>query len=280
MGGKRAQQSLPATLPGQAGPAAALPCAPSRRPQPEEDVEYPCSDGKPMAESGPQRRAMIDVTEGLRRYFRGRRADVVVECNLLLYYVRGAPRFSVAPDVFVALGLEGSARMTYKVWEEGKAPDFVLEVASTSTIKRDNAEKARIYARLGVREYWQFDAVGGLLEPRLTAGRLERSGYSRMDVLPSAVGQVWIRSEVLGAELRFDGRQRLAVFDPDRNRYLSPLDETERADRETERAERETERAVRESGRADAAEARAREERHLREELQARLAELEGLRAE
>ena len=39
--------------------------------------------------------------------------------------------------------------MSYKVWEEGEGPDFVLEVASPNTWEEDVERKPGIYAALG-----------------------------------------------------------------------------------------------------------------------------------
>ena len=47
------------------------------------------------------------------------------------------------------------------IWEVGKPPDFVLEVASESTASNDTGDKRDLYARMGVAEYWRFDASGG-----------------------------------------------------------------------------------------------------------------------
>ena len=85
-------------------------------------VEYPSSDGKPMAENDAQRSAMFYLIGALRVYFTHRR-DVYVSGDLLVYYEEGNPRASVAPDVLVAFGVEDRERQTYKVWEEGKAPN-------------------------------------------------------------------------------------------------------------------------------------------------------------
>ena len=62
----------------------------------------------------------------------------------------------------------------YKLWEEPKAPDFVLEVASPSTWREDEGPKRVVYERLGVREYFQHDPMGGLLPSRLQGRRLVR----------------------------------------------------------------------------------------------------------
>ena len=51
-------------------------------------------------------------------------------------------------------------RSSYFVWEEGKPPDWVLEVASPSTQKKDLDDKRRKYAEMGVPEYWLFDPKG------------------------------------------------------------------------------------------------------------------------
>ena len=117
-------------------------------------VEYPSSDGKPMAENDAQRSAMSYMIGALRVYFTHRR-DVYVPGDLLVYYEEGNPRASVAPDVLVAFGVEDRERQTYKAWEEGKVPDFMLKVAAPSTWEDDEAWKPELYACLGVREYWQ-----------------------------------------------------------------------------------------------------------------------------
>ena len=85
-----------------------------------------------MAENDAQLAAILYAVGALRVYFAAR-ADVYVSGDLLMYYEEGNPRVSVAPDAFVVLGVEDRVRMNYKVWEEGKGPDFVLEVASPST---------------------------------------------------------------------------------------------------------------------------------------------------
>ena len=62
-------------------------------------VEYPSSDGKPLAENDAQLAAILYAVGALRVYFAGR-SDVYVSGDLLIYYEEGNPRVSVAPDVF------------------------------------------------------------------------------------------------------------------------------------------------------------------------------------
>ena len=67
-------------------------------------VEYPSSDGQPMAETPVHRDAMIDaIRDPLQRHF-AKRSDVYVSGDMLMYYEEGNPRKCVAPDVFVVLG--------------------------------------------------------------------------------------------------------------------------------------------------------------------------------
>lgn len=57
------------------------------------------------------------------------------------------------PDV---LYIASTNRRIIKERIEG-TPDLVMEVLSPRTARRDRAEKLRLYAEAGVREYWIFD---------------------------------------------------------------------------------------------------------------------------
>ena len=48
-------------------------------------------------------------------------------------------------------------RLSYVVWEEGKPPDFVLEVVSPSSRRRDEKEKPLVYAKIGVPEFFLYE---------------------------------------------------------------------------------------------------------------------------
>ena len=67
-------------------------------------VDYPTSDGKPMAETDLHRQDMVDVIETLQDFFAGD-PQVYVTGNLLLLYEEGNRRKHVAPDVFVVRGV-------------------------------------------------------------------------------------------------------------------------------------------------------------------------------
>ena len=132
-------------------------------------VDYPSADDRPMAESDAQLGAMLYLLTALRLHYR-ERADVFVGGDLFLYYEEGNPGAVVAPDVMVVMGAPKRAedpRPSYKLWEEPKGPDFVLEVTSRSTWAVDRYEKWAVYAGLGVEEYWLYDPTGEWLASRL-----------------------------------------------------------------------------------------------------------------
>ena len=139
-------------------------------------VEYPSSDGQPMAETDHQRTPLTYAVDALRYHFRDR-PDVYVSGNLFIYYREGDPQAVVAPDVFVVLGADSADRSIYRLWEEPKGPDFVLEITSRSTRREDQVSKRELYRSLGVREYWQFDPTDDYLEPPLQGLELVAGEY-------------------------------------------------------------------------------------------------------
>lgn len=226
--------------------------APAPRPA---AVHYPDSDGQPLAESDFQLKPLVYAYEALAGRYRDR-DDVYVSADLFVYYEEGNPRAVVAPDVFVVLGAPGHDRRTYKLWEEPKAPDFVLEVTSHSTRREDEGSKRRIYATLGVREYWRFDPTGDYLDPPLKGERLDAGRYVGLTLGALPDGSPAGRSEVLGLDLAVvDGRLRF--HDPATSRHLPTSEELEARNLELERrVEREAE--ARETAEARIAELEAR----------------------
>ena len=206
-------------------------------------IEYPESDGKPMAENDAQRDVLLYACGVLGLRYR-ERDDVYVSGDLLIYYEEGNPRVSIVPDVFVVFGVEDRKRGNYKVWEEGKGPDFVLEVASPSTWREDVERKPGVYAGLGVREYFLFDPTGEHYTPRLQGYRLVGGEYERLRVVESIDRTLTMRSEVLELELRAKGgREEMRFHDPATGEDLLSHGE-ERAARLEEAAAREEETAA------------------------------------
>ena len=243
---------------------------------PTVEIDYPDSDGKPLAENDPQLHAIHYAFDALLLYYR-ERADVYVSADLLIYYEEGNPRVSVAPDAFVVFGVEDRMRMNYKVWEEGKGPDFVLEVASRNTWREDVERKPGVYAGLGVKEYFLFDPRSEYLAPRLQGYRLVDGAYARMSAVESIDRTLTLHSEVLGLELRAKGVQ-MRFHDPATGEDLLSHGE-EHAARLEEAAALREEAAARRAAelRAEAAESQAEREATARRAAEARLAQLEAL---
>jgi len=196
----------------------------SQRVPPSVPVEYPSSDGRPMAENDAQRAAIMYAIGALEIWFSDR-SDVYVSGDLLIYYDEGNPRGSVAPDAFVVIGAEQRQRMTYKLWEEPKAPDFALEVASPNTWREDEGPKRRLYERLGVREYWQYDPTGEHLGVRLKGWRLVEGAYEPQPLVASLDGTRFLRSETLGLDLRVKDEEMYFLDPATGQRLLSHAEE-------------------------------------------------------
>ena len=156
----------------------------------------------------------------LEEYFLARK-DVLVASEFVMYYQCGDNRSWLQPDVLVAFGVPSASERSvsegsvYKTWEEGKVPDFVLEVASPSKARRDAGFKALKYAALGVREYWCLDPdpAGRLMERDLEGYRWQQGSYEPVAAVERNGGEA-LRSEVLGLDLRVatQGRGTFMVF--------------------------------------------------------------------
>ncbi|MBM3463678.1 MAG: Uma2 family endonuclease [Armatimonadetes bacterium] len=188
-------------------------------------IEYPTSDGVPLGETDTHRNQIIDLIGALEDLFSDS-PDVYVSGNLLMLYEEGNRNAHRSPDVLVALGVAKKARDHYLIWEEGKAPDFIIEVTSKSTRLEDIGEKKGLYAALGVREYVIFDPLRDYLEPQLKMYRLEQGEYVPV------IGEP-LQSTVLNLDLKIM-ESRLRLVDRRTGELLSTREETRmRAQRET-----------------------------------------------
>jgi Uma2 family endonuclease len=141
-------------------------------------LDYPESDGRPLAETQVHGQAVLDLIHTLGRRYADV-PDVYVWGNMLLYYVEGNPAACVAPDLFLVKGVDKRVRRVYKLWEEGRVPSLVIEVTSKSTRDEDMNLKKGLYERLGVEEYFLFDPFGEYLRPRLQGYRRENGSIKR-----------------------------------------------------------------------------------------------------
>jgi len=166
----------------------------------EPEIDYPCSDGKPVAESDIHRDILLKVVERLRARYAGR-TDAYASGNLLVYYVQGDPRKSLAPDAFVAFGVPNHFRETYKTWEEGAYPRAVFEFTSRTTRREDLVTKFKIYQDIWkVQEYFLFDPREDYLDPPLQGFRLVRGKFVPVPSIDGAM-----QCETLGINLSRDG---------------------------------------------------------------------------
>ncbi len=221
-----------------------------------------------------QHEGMISFQTILRLHF-AHRDDVLLSGEGYLRHEATNNAERLAPDCVVAFGVNPEGiifRNGYVISEVGKPPDFVLEVASRSTGRRDYTVKREGYAGYGVQEYWRFDHTGGRFHDAPLAGDvLVDSKYERREIHEEDDGLLWGHSAVLGLDLCWDDGE-LRFRDPATGEFLPTPEElqVERDAAEAERDAAEVERDAAEA-RADTAEARAAaaeaESAALREQL-------------
>ena len=156
----------------------------------------------------------------------------------------------MAPDLLAAFNVDWPtcvARNGYVISDQGKPPDFVLEIGSVSHGEGGMpTKKRRGYAELGVLEYWRFDPSGGEYQGAPLAGdRLVEGAYEPITIeqLDADVYQGY--SAALNLHLRWE-RGQLGWYDPATGEHIPTFDD--------ERAAR-----IAAEGRATDAEARVRE---------------------
>lgn len=206
-------------------------------PQAAASVVYPESDGKPV-----ESRQHYEVAHYVMSAFRARFGDSAdYASNNGLYYEEGNPKKVVVPDVYwIADKPRNLMLRTYLLWEEGRVPNFVLELASATTKKRDAGKKRKLYACLGVKDYFRFDPVGGLVTPILQGLRLQDGKYEPVPAVALLDGGSSVYSEELKLELRAWGTPvpKLRLYDPAARRLLASEAEVQQmAEHEREVAE-------------------------------------------
>jgi len=184
-----------------------------------EEIEYPYSDGKPMAESDLHRDEMMYLIQALDDRYR-ETPDVYVAGNLFLYYVQGDRKAVVAPDVLLVKGVPKGRRKSFLLWKEGRGPCFVIEVSSASTRGEDLDLKKNLYQRLGVEEYFLHDPLSEYLRPALQGFRLQNGRYRRIAPEPDGT----LISMTTGLRLRREG-EHLRLIDLETGKPLHSFQE-------------------------------------------------------
>lgn len=227
---------------------------------PQAKVDYPESDGKPMAETLQHILVIIYLLNALMYWFRDR-MDMYVGANNLIYYEEGFPNISFAPDVYLIPGLDKTPRRVLKLWQEKRAPAVIFEITSRGTWEQDLGDKLDLYERLGVREYFVYDVEHAELDPVLRGFRLVDETYEA--IRPNPAGGLY-SEEIKLAVQEMEGTLRLV--NPVTNAVLKNYSENQaQVELEQERTQVERERAEMERERARAAE---EENARLRAEIE------------
>ena len=184
------------------------------------EAEYPdwsfVPDPEPVEDGMQQEPTLFRILPMLKAHFHNR-ADTLVAGAGFLCYDRSNLNARLAPDCMVAFGVDPDAirrRNGYLIWEVGKPPDLVMEVASESTAPNDIGRKRILYAAMGIGEYWRLDATGGELYGEPLAGEYLLGGeYRRYELSAAADGVIWAHSEALDLNICWDG-MRFDIQDP------------------------------------------------------------------
>ena len=275
------------------------------------EIEYPSSDGEPLAESTKQYRWIVTMESNLEKLTEGQ--NIFVGADNFIYPVKGKPKINQAPDVYAAIGRPKGHRGSYKVWAEDDIfPQFIVEVWSPTNTLKDMLEKRAFYEKYGCLEYIE-------IEPETETLAVWMRELDRLE--PITIEHEWI-SPLLGVRFVQEWQQ-LNVYLPNGERFLTDEErrhleaereetirraqrqiayqrqqteaaearaeaekrrveaakrkaqaEKQRAEAEKQRAEAEKQRAEAEKQRADDSDARALAEQQLREQLAAKLREL------
>lgn len=233
-------------------------------------VYYPSSDGMPMAETLTHVLQILRAIALLSHYFR-HRSDVLVAGNIFWYYEKGNPKKRRSPDVMVVKGVPANqVKRSFRSWDHGVNPCFILEMTSKETVKEDLVEKRELYERFGVREYFLFDPLNEYLDSQLMGYRLVNGHYE--PVAAESDGQ--LLSEELGLWLFPDG-ENLRYVDATTNEELLDLpDMAERIEELREERARLQQSVCRAEQRAEANAQQLAVERQRAEEAERRAAEL------
>jgi len=228
-------------------------------------IEYPDSDGQPMAENTLQFQWIVAITESLRWMY-AKNNDVFVAGDLLWYPVEGNNKLRAAPDAMVVFGRPPGHRGSYMQWlEDGIAPQVVFEVLSPGNRVPEMTRKFGFYQKYGVEEYY-------LIDP----DRLEADGWTRSGETLQAIDRIngWI-SPRLG--IRFEVNEAgVLLYHPDGSRfrtYLEVAEQLEQSQRLAEESQRYAEHAQQQAEHAQQQAAEERQRAALEHARAERLAE-------
>lgn len=169
---------------------------------------FPPSDllsNEPPLETYRHLKQLILLLTSLERLWRNRQ-DFFAGGNMSVYYstrqlksedVRG-------PDFFVVLNTERKERKSWVVWDEdGKYPNFILEILSDSTAKNDRSLKKQLYQDIfRTPNYFLFDPY------TLEFAGFELNYHQYQPIIANEQGWLWSHQlqlylGILNEQLRF-----------------------------------------------------------------------------
>ena len=173
------------------------------------DIEYPESDGLPIADNTKQFRCITTIKDGLDAVFEDV-PDVFVAGDLLWYPVKGNNKIRTAPDIMVVFGRPKGDRGSYIQHREGNvAPKVTFEILSPGNRAGKMIEKFLFYERHGVEEYYVFDPDDGALD----GWRRQDDRLVKIDDMESWRSPLLgVRFQVVDGELRMYDRAGVEIL--------------------------------------------------------------------
>ena len=199
--------------------------------------DYKCPDAqKPDVLQSP---TINKAAYFIARHFGGRSETLVRSHSVVQYDPDDLGRW-FEPGLFVAFGIDVEAavkRNGYIAWELGKPPDLILDVAAFDETARDVEPKRRLYAGLGVKEYWRVDPTGGEVYGFPLAGDMLVNGeYRAIPMENEPDGMTWGYSPALDLfpcwnpawDWDADDEVKLRFYNRSTRRYLCDMTLVER----------------------------------------------------
>lgn len=171
---------------------------------------------EPPLESYRHLKQLLLLLTCLERFWKNRH-DFFVAANMSVYYSTRQRKSEEmrGPDFFVVLNTERRERKSWVIWEEeGKYPNFIIEVLSDSTANTDRGLKKQLYQDIWrTPDYFWFDPY-----------TLEFQGFHLMNGEYQALQpneQGWLWSEQLHLYLGIL-EEKLRFFTPEGELVLTP----------------------------------------------------------
>jgi Uma2 family endonuclease len=227
---------------------------------PEIEIHYPESDGKPMADNTKQFNLIVMIKENLEIWYAAM-AHVFVAGDLLWYPVEGENTIRQAPDAMVIFGVPKGDRGSYQQWKENNiAPQVTFEILSPSNFAPEMEEKRKFYETHGVEEYYSYDP-----------DRLRLKGWLRADdrliAIPDMNGWISPRLQIRFAQVNGE----LEIYRPDGRKFLTSIELDNLAQQQALRAEQQRLIAREQQQRAEEQQQRAEEQQQRADRAEAQM---------